>query len=162
MPYIVNETKVDLSFLLQPKRIEQEMKEIKELALIHSDDPDTQVGCSLYNHVMGDLRCITGFNRFPKGVEITEERKQRPAKYQWICHAEVDAMTRAACAGIPLKGGVMFLPWFPCVDCAKMVIQAEIQTLVCYKPDVDNPKWGEEFKVAIQMLSESGTEVLFV
>jgi deoxycytidylate deaminase len=50
----------------------------------------------------------------------------------------------------------MFLPWYPCVDCARAIIQSGIRELVCYKPDFNDPKWGEDFKIAARMFSEAG------
>jgi hypothetical protein len=48
-----------------------------------------------------------GANHFPKGVENTEERWQRPLKYQLVAHAETNAIFAAARKGIPTKGLIM-------------------------------------------------------
>src|SRR5580704_10834190 len=75
----------------------------------------------------------TGFNGFPRGVrDDVPERHSREtgAKYLWSSHAERNAIYNAARIGVPLKGCVMYVPWFPCVECAKAIIQAGISELV--------------------------------
>jgi len=46
-------------------------------------------------------------------------------------HAEVRAVCRAAEAGIPVRGGTMYLSeWFPCAPCAMVIVEAGISRLV--------------------------------
>jgi dCMP deaminase len=104
----------------------------------------------------------TGFNGLPRGVnDDLEERHSREtgAKYIWSSHAERNAIYNAARIGIPLKGCTMYVPWFPCVDCAKAIIQSGISELVAYEPDAHDPKWSSEFVIVSQMLGEAGVIV---
>jgi dCMP deaminase len=126
-----------------------------------SKDRSTKVGCV----VVSPLRDIkaTGYNGFPRGIDDqVEERHERPAKYQWTEHAERNAIYAAARLGTSLDGCTMYVPWFPCVDCARAIIQAGIAELVAIEPDSNDPKWGADFKLARQMLLESSVELRYV
>src|SRR5437660_184888 len=103
-----------------------------------SKDRSRQVGCVI---VAPDnsLRSI-GFNGFPRGLnDDHDHRHERPAKYFWTEHAERNAIYAAARNGIPLAGCRMYLPWFPCVDCARAIVQAGIAELVSLAPDFSDP-----------------------
>ena len=107
----------------------------------------------------------TGFNGFPRGVnDDIEERHSREtgAKYIWSSHAERNAIYNAARIGTPLKGCVMYVPWFPCVDCAKAIIQSGIAEVVAYEPDITDPRWGEEFVLVFDMLREAAVTVRYM
>lgn len=107
----------------------------------------------------------TGFNGLPRGVrDDVPERHSREtgAKYIWSSHAERNAIYNAARIGIPLKGCTMYVPWFPCVECAKAIIQSGISELVAYRADMSDEKWAPEFKIVVQMLDEAGIVVRYM
>jgi dCMP deaminase len=56
----------------------------------------------------------------------------------------------------------MYVPWFPCVECAKAIIQSGISELVCYEPDFSEPKWGMEFRVVQEMFGEADLMVRYM
>ena len=91
-----------------------------------------------------------------------DHRHERPAKYFWTEHAERNAIYTAARNGIPLAGCRMYLPWFPCVDCARAIVQAGVAELVSLAPDFSDPQWGEGFRVSVDLLEEAGVEVRFI
>lgn len=123
-----------------------------------SKDPSTQVGCVIVgpDH---EIRS-TGFNGFPRGVvENTPERWERPAKYEYVEHAERNAVYNAARMGTSVKGCVAYLNWepYPCVECAKAFIQAGITEVV--GPDIpfsstSNHDW--KFNKTVEMFHEAG------
>jgi dCMP deaminase len=107
----------------------------------------------------------TGFNGLPRGVrDDLEERHSRVtgAKYIWSCHAEQNAIFNAARIGMALKGCTIYVPWFPCVECTKAIIQSGITELVAYAPDRPSSNWHEDFSIAGQMLKEAGIEVRLI
>ncbi|MDO8469173.1 MAG: deaminase [Candidatus Peribacter sp.] len=53
-------------------------------------------------------------------------------------HAEQNAITQAAKFGICIEGGTLYCNTFPCVICAKMILNAGITTVV-YDSDYDDP-----------------------
>lgn len=120
----------------------------------NSLDRSTKVGCLI---LLADGTLVLSCNGFPPDVkDEVPERHERPAKYKWTEHAERTGIYEAAADGISLRGSVMYLPWYPCCDCARAIIFAGIKELVCYAPNFEDPKWGEDFKIAHQMFVESG------
>jgi dCMP deaminase len=123
-----------------------------------SKDQSRQVGCVIVDP--HNIVRAVGFNGFPRGLNDDDEsRHQRPAKYLWTEHAERNAIYSAARSGVPLAGTRMYLPWFPCVDCARAIVQAGIVELYVLIPDLSDPQWGESFIVAKEMLDEAGVRI---
>jgi Deoxycytidylate deaminase len=126
-----------------------------------SKDRSRQVGCVIVGP-QKDIRA-SGYNGFARGVDDNvEERHQRPAKYLWTEHAERNAIYNAARFGIPLEGCTIYLPWYPCVDCSRAIIQCGITTVVAVEPDWRDPKYGEEFRIAQAMFNEVKMLVRYV
>lgn len=126
-----------------------------------SKDRSRKVGCM----IVGPNREIrsTGYNGFPRGIDdANESRHERPAKYLWTEHAERNAIYNAARAGIATDGCSIYLPWYPCADCARAIIQAGIATMVCREPDWLDAKWAADFQVTREMLAEARITVRFV
>jgi dCMP deaminase len=128
-------------------------------------DPNTQIGAVIVDQ--NDVVLTTGYNRFPRGIQDTPERWDRPLKYQYVVHAEHNAILTAAWAGIPLEGTKIYIvgmgpPTVPCVSCAKAIIQAGIRTVIGsgYKPATDG--WDDILKQAADLLSEAGIEFIEV
>ncbi len=132
-----------------------------ELVAAWSKDQATQVGCV----IVGPNREIRGigYNGFPRGLDDEkQERHERPAKYDWTEHAERNAVYQAARVGIPTAGCTMYLTWFPCVDCARAVVQSGIRRLVAISPDKTDERWGAQFQQAEAMLLEAGVKVHYL
>lgn len=113
--------------------------------------------------IIGDANQIlaTGYNGFPRGVDDNvEARHERPAKYVWTEHAERNAIYNAARTGVALAGSTMYLPWFPCADCARAIVQSGVALLVAVEPVLGNePKWDDDFRVARELLGEAGVAI---
>lgn len=119
----------------------------------NSPDPNTKVGC-IIETVKGEL--INGYNDLPKGIQIIDKRITRPEKYNWIEHAERNAIYKAAKEGKILENSKMYLNWYPCIDCARAIIQSGINEIVIEKePDLNDKRWGEQFKIVSLMLNEA-------
>jgi dCMP deaminase len=122
-----------------------------------SKDKSRQTGCV----IVGPAREIRsmGYNGFPRGVfDENTLRHERPEKYLWTEHAERNAIYNAARIGVSVEGCTAYIPWYPCMDCARAIIQSGIATLVAYRPEFDDPKWGHEFKKVFVMLEEAKVE----
>jgi dCMP deaminase len=113
----------------------------------------TQVGCVL----VGESREIlsVGYNGFPRGVEETPERSQRPAKYLYTEHAERNAIFNAVRVGTRLENATAYSTLFPCADCARSLIQSGITRVVAPIPEVIDPKWSAHWDAAMEMFFES-------
>lgn len=126
-----------------------------------SKDRSRKVGCAIVGPLR-DIRAI-GYNGFPRGTDdAPSERYERPGKYLWTEHAERNAIFQAARSGTALEGCTMYLSWFPCMACARAIVQAGINRLVATRPDTSDPQWGEEFEAAITLLKETNIDVTLV
>ncbi len=107
----------------------------------------------------------TGYNGLPRGVnDDVEERhsKQNQEKYLWACHAESNAIFNAARVGVPVKSCRLYATLAPCIDCTKAIIQSGIAEIITYKPDLNDPQWGEGYKRVQIMLKEAGVKVRYL
>lgn len=108
------------------------------------------------NHILS-----TGYNGAPKGFPhckevgcLREKLKVPPGERHELCrglHAEQNAIIQAAVFGVSVKGATLYCTCAPCVVCAKMLINAEIERIVF---EGDYPD-----KLAEKMLKESNIEV---
>lgn len=125
---------------------------------IRSHDPNRKVGCVVTgprNEVLS-----TGYNGLCRGISnAAGERLERPLKYSWIEHAERNAIYNAAFAGIGLEGCTLYSTLFPCMDCARAIVQSGIKRLVTYQPDLSHHKWGFDYQQAMFLFHEAGTVV---
>lgn len=126
-----------------------------------SKDRSTKVGCV----IVGSARQVlaTGYNGFPRGVnDDPDERHERPLKYKWTEHAERNAIYNAARHGVALDGAVVYVPWHPCSDCARAIIQAGLAVVVTVELPAGDPlrqRWGDDIGIARVMLAEAGIPV---
>lgn len=112
----------------------------------------TQVGAVL---VGPDKRSVllTAFNGPPAGVEDSDERRGRPAKYLWTAHAEANLVSKAAQYGLRTKGCLVYVTHAPCASCARSLIQSGIACVVVGDGLTSMP--AAEFKAAETMLREA-------
>jgi dCMP deaminase len=124
-------------------------------AAVWSDDRSTQNGAVL---VPLNGRRIAVANHFPAGVE---PRLARPAKYQFIEHAERAAIYAAARAGTATAWATLYCCWFACPDCARAIVEAGIREVVGHAtPWAQTPvRWASEVATGEQILREGGVAV---
>ena len=125
-----------------------------------SKDPSTKVGCVIATQ---DNRILSvGFNGFPSGVkDLSERYDDREIKYMMVVHSEANAIVTAARLGTSLNNSVLYVPWMPCHECAKLIIQSGISKLVIgdYSADGLNDRWSTSWKYSLIMFNESGVEL---
>ena len=133
-----------------------------------SKDPSTKVGAVIVYPDNGI--CSTGFNGFPRGViddrdrGLSEDeiklRYERPLKYRFIEHAERNAIYNAARHGHSTEHCRLYVPFLPCAECAKGIVQAGITEVVIdpeFEVDPELAKrWEDEHKVTKKMFEEAG------
>ena len=140
------------------KRWDRRFLELAKMFGTWSKDRSAGTGCV----IVGPDRLLraSGYNGFVRGIDDDiSERHERPAKYSWTEHAERNAIYNAARLGIALEGCTAYVNWFPCVDCARAILQAGIIRLVGLEPDHADERWGSEFQFASDMLREGGTQI---
>lgn len=133
-----------------------------QLVASKSRDPSTKCGAVIVSEDNAVLS--TGYNGFPRGVKYTEERLERPLKYEFIEHGERNAILNAARYGIKLLGTKMYLNFRPecCVDCTKAVIQSGIREVI--GPNIPFPGHKDKWKLGpnIEMMQEAGVQLTVI
>lgn len=97
-----------------------------------SKDPVTQVGACIVNN---ENRIVSvGYNGMPRGCsdDVFPWQKCSHNKLEekklYVCHAEVNAILSTNCSDV--KNCRMYVGLFPCNECAKMIIQSGLKTII--------------------------------
>ena len=110
---------------------------------------------------LGGTEPLSTCNTFPRGVQDTDLRHQGNGRLIWQEHAERNAIYAAAKAGIALDGASLASSYFPCVECARAIVQSGIRHVHTIPPDLSDPVWGESFIYSRTVLQEGGVEMHF-
>ncbi len=70
-----------------------------------------------------------GYNGTPAGFENICEDENNITK-PYVLHAEANAITKVACSHNSSYGATMYVTSSPCIECAKLIIQAGIKRVV--------------------------------
>ena len=84
-----------------------------------------------------------GYNGTPSGVT-------KP----YVLHAEANAITKLARSSNNSDGATIYITASPCIECAKLIIQAGIKRVV----------YGEKYRLTdgIELLKRAGIEVIYL
>jgi len=88
----------------------------------------------------------------PKAIEIEGKWMKLRTKPE-VLHAESNAILKCAYKGISTKDSTLYVTCAPCIDCAKLIIQAGIKRVV-YNNDYHN-------KDGIELLMKAAIKVEF-
>lgn len=70
-----------------------------------------------------------GYNGTPSGFEnLCEDENDKTKPY--VLHAEANAITKVAKSSNSSEGGTLYVTASPCIECAKLIIQAGIKRVV--------------------------------
>ena len=101
--------------------------------------------------IVKDMMIIAdGYNGTPSGFENVCEDESGVTK-PYVLHAEANAITKVAKSGNSSEGATLYVTASPCVECAKLIIQAGIRRVV-YK---DSYRLTD----GIELLDRAGIEV---
>ena len=94
-----------------------------------------------------------GYNGTPSGFENICEDEQGVTK-KYVLHAEANAVTKVAASTNNCSGATVYVTASPCIECAKLIIQAGIKRVV----------YSEEYHLrdGVELLQHAGVEVLFL
>jgi len=122
-----------------------------------SKDNSTKVGCVIVSPEKAILSM--GYNGFPRGVDDTPQYRQvRPTKYEFVVHAEENALLNAGRNGTRLSGGILYVTMPPCTRCAGSIIQSGIKEVIYLEPAEEKkiPGWRDNLKYSFEMFNEAG------
>jgi len=105
-----------------------------------------QVGAIL---VKGQMIISDGFNGTPAGFENVCEDSSGMTK-PYVLHAEANAITKVARSNNSSQGSTLYVTASPCLECAKLIIQAGISRVV----------FNELYRITdgIELLTRAGVE----
>lgn len=117
-----------------------------------------QVGAAILTCDGGEP--IAACNTFPHGVTDLDWRHEGDGRFVWMEHAERNAIFAAAKQGRVLDGATIASTFFPCIDCARAIVQTGMVRLISPEPALDDPVWGESFLRSRIILEEGGVELV--
>jgi deoxycytidylate deaminase len=125
-----------------------------------SGDLSTQNGAILVDSATGQI-VARGRNDIPEMCCDRPERRQRPLKCHWVCHAESWVLATAARTGVRTGGLTMYATWAACAECAKAIVMCGVKKLVRHHtPLHDHATWADSIAIGDQMFAEAGIEVV--
>lgn len=126
-----------------------------------SKDPRYKIGAVIFD-ADGNI-VSTGYNGAPRNVADLPERYQKPEKQFYIAHAEENAISQAARRGVSTMNCAMLI-WgkTPCANCARMIIQAGIKSILFEKEDIAESTYAQSFKAAFTMFKEAGIRINYI
>ncbi len=94
-----------------------------------------------------------GFNGTPSGFENHCEDENNVTK-PYVLHAEANAITKLARSSNNSDGATIYITASPCIECAKLIIQAGIHRVV----------YGEQYRLTdgIELLQKAGIETTYL
>ena len=94
-----------------------------------------------------------GFNGTPSGFENHCEDENNVTK-PYVLHAEANAITKLARSSNNSDGATIYITASPCIECAKLIIQAGIKRVV----------YGEQYRLTdgVDLLERAGIEVIYM
>lgn len=91
-----------------------------------------------------------GYNGTPCGFEnVCEDENNKTKPY--VLHAEANAITKVARSSNSSEGATLYVTSSPCIECAKLIIQAGIRRVV-YAEEYHTPD-------GIDLLKRAGVEI---
>jgi dCMP deaminase len=105
---------------------------------------------------------IAACNTFPAGVRDIEERHEGDGRFVWMEHAERHAIFDAAWRGVATAGAHLTTTFFPCIDCARAIVDAGVACLDAPAPEYGDPVWGASFERSQTILTEGGVEIRII
>lgn len=92
-----------------------------------------------------------GYNGTPSGFENRCENEQG-VTFPFVLHAEANAITKVACSNNSSEGSTLYVTASPCMECAKLIIQAGIRRVV----------FSELYRITdgLDLLRKAGVEVV--
>ena len=135
--------------------------EIAKCIATASKDPRYQVGAIIFDK-NGNIRSA-GYNGAPRSVADSIERYEKPLKQYYIAHAEENAIAQAARTGQSTDGCCMLI-WgkTPCANCARMIIQAGIKSVIFQKEDIAESTYAQSFKATFTMFHEANIKITYL
>lgn len=118
-----------------------------QYAARNSNCPTTKVGCAIARPI-GLANAETPTYRTYK--LYTNKAYSDDFEVVWVRHAEHSALLGSARDGICTLGATMFVTLFPCLKCARLIVESGVARLVCSVEHMivkhNDPKRSEKYQ----------------
>lgn len=121
-----------------------------------SPDPSTQIAALTYDHERN--RIAAAHNGPTKGIALTPERLERPAKYDYMMHAEARAVIASLAAG--RTPHIMVGTWAACATCARTMVEGGVLVLVRHAIADPTGRWHQSIASGDEILRAAGVEII--
>lgn len=103
--------------------------------------------------VKGNMIISDGYNGTPSGFDNVCEN-ENGVTHPYVLHAEANAITKLARSSNNSDGSTLYVTASPCIECAKLIIQAGIKRVV----------YAEKYRLedGINLLKRAGIEVIYL
>ena len=127
-----------------------------------SKDPSRKIGAVAVGE-KGQI-LAQGYNGFPRGILDSADRyNDRPTKYKYVVHAEMNVVYNATFNGVSLNGARLFVYGLPvCSECAKGIIQVGIKSVTVFSEDEVPEIWTNSWDTTQNMFKEAGVSALWI
>jgi dCMP deaminase len=133
----------------------QKYMDLAEFLTAWSKDESTKVAAVIVSP--HNTPVSFGYNGPPRGFpDDYPELKYRPSKYNFVIHAELNAILNAGIDGKPLTDCILFCTHHPCANCAGAIAQVGIKE-VYYLRDMD-PRWVLSTNAARVIFNQCGVK----
>jgi dCMP deaminase len=138
--------------IAEKKQVELDKRYIR-MATVWSENSYCQrrkVGALI---VKGNMIISDGYNGTPSGFENVCEDENNVTK-PYVLHAEANAITKIARSNNSSDGATLYVTASPCIECAKLIIQAGIIRVV----------YSEQYRLGdgIDLLKRAGINVVYL
>ena len=140
---------------MDPSEHKQEIldKRYMRMALIWAENSyckRRQVGALI---VKDKMIISDGYNGTPSGFENICEADNNVTK-PYVLHAEANAITKIARSNNSSEGATLYVTASPCIECAKLIIQAGIKRVV----------YGEKYRLedGLNLLKKANIEIVYI
>ena len=132
------------------RKFDQRYLEMARIWATNSYCTRRQVGALV---VKNNMIISDGYNGTPSGFENVCEDDNGITK-PYVLHAEANAITKLARSSNNSEGATIYITASPCIECAKLIIQAGIKRVV----------YGEKYRLTdgIELLERAGIEVVYL
>lgn len=112
-----------------------------------SDYPGRKIGAVITDKT--NVVVSIGINSMPNGIDASnKERYYTNDRLKWFEHAERNAIFNARVSLIDSK---IYINFFPCMECARAIVQCGISEVIAFQPNLDDPDWGYDFELSMQL-----------
>ena len=146
------------SLVTSPAVWDQRFYAMAQMVAEWSKDPHRRVGAVVVS--LDRRRFSVGYNGFPRRLPdrvdwLQDEERRR----MMSTHAERNALDNST---FDTTGCAIYVTRFPCLECAKGILNKNLGRLIAPKPDFGHDTWGAQWQMAFAMLTTASVGITYM